>query len=171
MHLTKSVEASSEAPPAYEETNHANNVSSRVANINLSELDIRSELPNVSQTICHLKLLHAFSRLREHVSNIDGLFGIFDVPSNEPSDQFDDLRHARALLRLRIREKRWAIYVQRAADRFAKWWLALRPQNNAQWLKLKDMADAKGKYYQGVQKEVTASNGNWMKGMMPPLGM
>ena len=34
---------------------------------------------------------------------------------------------ARALAEVRVREKRWAVYVERAVDRFAKWWDACVP--------------------------------------------
>ena len=61
------------------------------------------------------------------------------MPENEPSDEFEDLKQARALLRQRIKEKRWAVYVQRAADRFAAWWAGLGHQTNAKALRVQDM--------------------------------
>lgn len=76
------------------------------------------------QCIAHLKLLEVFYQLREDIGNTEGLFGIAD-PVFSPEDTSDSSVHAqdaRALGEVRVREKRWAVYVERAVDRFAKWW-------------------------------------------------
>lgn len=162
-------DTSSDAPPTYGESS-INAVASRLNNTSISELDVHGEIPNVSQTICHLKLLHAFSKLREHISHVDGLFGIYDIPDNEPFDDFDDLKHTRALLRLRIRGKRWAVYVQRAADRFAKWWSAMRHQRRADCLYLDEMGRSSKKYLMAVTGDGTSPDSGWSSDFLPPLG-
>ncbi len=90
--------------------------------------------PTPDQCIAHLKLLEAFHQLREDVATEDGLFGLRDdfVPQG-----MGEQRHAEALLK--IREKRWAIYVSKAAKRFEKWWqVCVEP--DAEMLSQKAMA-------------------------------
>jgi hypothetical protein len=81
-------------------------------------LHLQSPKPTPDQCIAHLKLLEAFHQLREDVATTDGLFGINDslVPAHGLSEpqRIDALR--------KIREKRWAVYVARAAARFERWW-------------------------------------------------
>ena len=163
-------QVAADAPPAYEQTGSSFNQASRLGNADISELHVRSRLPNTSQGICHLKLLFAFSKLKEHITNLDGLFDIFNLPDDQPADDFEDLKHSRALLRIRIREKRWAVYVARAAYRFERWWSAMRAQNQAEQLKFEDMRGHNSKYVESVKKDVKDSVGSWMNGMMPPLG-
>jgi hypothetical protein len=80
------------------------------------------------QCIAHLKLLETFNQLREDVGNTDNLFGINSPPSTEKKDKSEkpplevqgvDLNN---LAEVRVREKRWAVFVARAVDRFEKWW-------------------------------------------------
>ena len=73
--------------------------------------------PTRDQCIAHLKLLECFHQLRETVATNDGLFGIRDDFAEQglaPGDKAD--------LLVKIREKRWAIYVAKAAKRFEAWW-------------------------------------------------
>lgn len=84
-------------------------------------LESLGQTPTVDHCVVHLALMDAFARLREDVSSRDGLFGISDELAELarllPSEQ------ASALERLdQIREKRWAVYVCRAVDRFERWW-------------------------------------------------
>lgn len=78
--------------------------------------------------IAHLKLLEAFHQLRENVGNIEDLFdikghGYPPPPFEEIETKKADIKQDKAALgEVRVREKRWAVYVARAADRFAKWW-------------------------------------------------
>lgn len=77
------------------------------------------------QCIAHLKLLEAFYQLREDIGNTENLFGISSpvlgekTSQNKPQANGQD---AHALAEIRVREKRWAVYVARAVDRFAQWW-------------------------------------------------
>lgn len=103
-------------PPAYS-MNPSDNPSDLTAAFSSLNLNLASRTPTPDQCIAHLKLLEVFHQLREDVATTDGLFGINDslVPPNE-----SETHHAEILRR--IREKRWAVYVARAAARFEKWW-------------------------------------------------
>ncbi|KAL8698090.1 MAG: hypothetical protein Q9201_006762 [Fulgogasparrea decipioides] len=76
--------------------------------------------PTPDQCLDHLKLLEAFHQLREDVATTDGLYGIHDsfvdaiIPTEEETE--------RAQLLLKLREKRWAIYVTKAVWRYETWW-------------------------------------------------
>jgi hypothetical protein len=107
-----------------------------------NSLSAPSQRPTVQTCITHLKLLEAFHRLREAVSSEDGLFEIAEtlyLPT------YLDKRSAEGTERARrfAREKRWSIYVARAAERFEAWWTRVIPTSNggnlAERLKMKQM--------------------------------
>ena len=75
-----------------------------------------SQTPDAESCLAHLRLLEAFFRLREEISQRDGLFGLRDSFAGSTIDE--ERNHTLA----RIREKRWVIYVTKAAIRFEKWW-------------------------------------------------
>lgn len=85
------------------------------------------------QCIAHLKLLEAFYQLREDVGNTENLFGIASPDVDSKSEKVPDPtpeepgQNPVALAQVRVREKRWAVYVARAVDRFEKWWDACVP--------------------------------------------
>lgn len=87
-----------------------------------------SGIPTVDETIAHLKTLECFSRLRQSIASTDGLFDIdnamivdvgrtSNLASGEGADE----------LLPRLAEKRWAVYVSRAVDRFHAWISAAVP--------------------------------------------
>ena len=80
-----------------------------------------NDLPTNDECIAHLKLLAAFANLREEIAESDGLFAINDTLASSLSSQ------SREQLIVKLREKRWAVYVTRALDRFQKWWETLLP--------------------------------------------
>lgn len=100
------------APPAYEASPSDQTTA-------FSELNLTSETsePTSDRCIAHLKLLEAFHQLREDIATTDGLFGIKDswVPA-------DLSRQEQAAVLLKIREKRWAVYIAKAVFRFEAWW-------------------------------------------------
>ncbi|KAL6365630.1 hypothetical protein LRP88_01631 [Fusarium phalaenopsidis] len=117
----------------------------------LSNLGIQTSIQDPSAITClvHLKLIHAIAKLKESIGYTDGLFGIWDsrarynrfkvkggavefggVTSNY---LFEQLSHqgpglniisdnGKSLALSKLREKRWAIYVARAVDRYEAWW-------------------------------------------------
>lgn len=72
-------------------------------------------IPTTDECIAHLKFLTALHHLRQEVSETDGLFGIQD-------SQADAFGRSQLTAITKIREKRWAVYVTKAIDRFDKWW-------------------------------------------------
>lgn len=72
--------------------------------------------------LAHLKLLAAFEALKEDIGYADGLWEIFDSRVITPQGDAvqEDLDPKQALSQLR--EKRWALYVTRAVDRYEAWW-------------------------------------------------
>lgn len=105
--ITSSVKNS--PPPSYAQ--EAVDITAGFASLNLGSTTTK---PTVDQCVAHLKLLEAFHQLREDVSTNDGLFGI--------SDQLASLSSKGDKGLATVREKRWAVYVARAADRFESWW-------------------------------------------------
>ncbi|KAI9928134.1 hypothetical protein MW887_002167 [Aspergillus wentii] len=109
-------------PPSYED-------SAGPLPITLPFLDLhRTAGPGESTTvtsdecIAHLKFLGALADLRELISQKDGLFGLYDDQVNRvPPERANEAS-------ARIREKRWAVYVARAVDRFTIWWEAAIPR-------------------------------------------
>ena len=113
-------------PPAYSSEAASINdsappdITAAFSNLNLTG----SSFPTPDQCIAHLKLLESFHQLREDVALRDCLFGIKDafVPQDESKERQAEI------LRM-IREKRWAVYVAKAAQRFKSWWtLCVQPQ-------------------------------------------
>ncbi|KAK3059736.1 hypothetical protein LTS18_010164, partial [Coniosporium uncinatum] len=78
-----------------------------------------SQYPTGDECTAHLKLLEAIHQLREEIANGDGLFGISSLQSSGSEEGVQKL--------LRVCEKRWAVYVNRAVDRFARWYEACVP--------------------------------------------
>jgi len=129
---------------------------SRVPNI--EELNFTTsplEIPTPAECIAHLKLLHAFAKLRHDVGNHEGIFGIcadsFDGKVKIGSEQAwasgeqqpggvheqDAARAAADATDIhpefseRIRDKRWAVFVTKAVARFEDWWIKLRNDASA----------------------------------------
>ena len=142
-------------PPSYVE--HDSNIHDATAAFSNLKLDA-SQTPTADQCIAHLKLLEAFHQLREDIALKDGLFGI--------CDSFADTKvtaQEKAELLVRIREKRWAVYVARAAKRFEKWWTEY-VEPDAQMLK---QAEIPATFMQKLHI------GNWLDfdcDNLPPLG-
>lgn len=83
------------------------------------------EIPTPAQCIAHLKLLHAFAKLRHEIGNHEGLFGVgIEANEVEKASRDDDKAAAtdEASFGERIRDKRWSIFVTKAVARFEKWW-------------------------------------------------
>jgi hypothetical protein len=91
------------------------------ANLSISDAP-SSDIPSVNETIAHLKTLECFSRLRQTAASTDGLFGIHNaiVVDIARSSNLASGEGADELLP-KLAEKRWAIYISRAVDRFHDW--------------------------------------------------
>lgn len=107
-------------PPAYEPTPMPQQVEE--PRLIIPPLDLRktvsdptTETISRDECVAHLKFLAVLADLREAVAGTDGLFGLMDP---DPKIFREEAGEAGA----RIKEKRWAIYVTRAVDRYAVWW-------------------------------------------------
>lgn len=142
-------------PPSYvEQDSNVHDTTAAFSNLNLDA----SHTPTADQCTAHLKLLEAFHQLREDIALKDGLFGI--------CDSFADTKvtaQEKAELLVKIREKRWAVYVARAAKRFEKWWTEY-VEPNAQMLKQSDIPPTfRQKLHIGNSQDFDCDN-------LPPLG-
>lgn len=151
----------SEAPPTYEEQAAADDEQFFVDIPPLHFNDVGSaatETVDKDRCILHLKLLAALADLRATISSIDGLFGIHD----SQADKFaDEATKCNALIR--IREKRWAVYTARAADRYQDWWLKSVPSSGEPitW------SYAKSGHYASITRAPPIT---WTAKQLPPLG-
>ncbi|KAF7864055.1 hypothetical protein EAF04_007020 [Stromatinia cepivora] len=128
----------SEAPPGYTATNATDgaaeeDLSAAFANLKISPSSIPA-FPDPDLCLAHLKLLKTFHNLREDVGYTDGIFGLWDARCELPI--VEDRNKALVVMR----EKRWALYIARAVERFEDWWLkVLCEQENATRLRENDM--------------------------------
>lgn len=106
------------------------------------------EIPTPAECIAHLKLLHAFAKLRRDVGNCEGLYGIgigeggeigVSDTSNGSAQHSGGVHEANgensnahttnsdesaaAGLAERLRDKRWSVFVTKAVDRYSMWWV------------------------------------------------
>jgi hypothetical protein len=116
--------------------------------------------------------------MKEEVGYTDGLWNLWDSRSKWALDDLradDDLRTIRSLEKrnskaailtghVRIREKRWALFVARAVDRYESWWNTLAESD---MLTEKDMAEPDSYKY---NKFPTSRKLVWTEEMLPPLG-
>ncbi|KAG8533581.1 uncharacterized protein KY384_001321 [Bacidia gigantensis] len=102
-------------PPAYRQTAEEAppDITAAFSNLNLAS----SDFPTSDQCLAHLKFLETLYQLREDIETRDGLFGVKDSFNLEHEGTE---AHARVVST--IRQKRWAVYVSKAAQRFEKWW-------------------------------------------------
>ena len=113
--------------------------------------------PSADTCLAHLKLLYAFRNLKEDVGYTDGLWGIKDP---EPSTSPD------ARLLSRLREKRWAVYLGRAVDRYEAWWNSFEGKK----LVIGDMETKGSVAYNRFTMDGESSRLRWDEVMMMPLG-
>jgi len=147
--------------PPYEPPTQAQigDISVTFESLNLSEYP--SALPTTDECLAHLKLLSAFNVLKEDVGYTDGLFGLWDAMC-EKVDEKD-----RVKVLASIHEKRWALYVARAVDRFQDWWtkvLCLN-KNRLEW---KAMLTDSAQFSRFTEVKSCMT---WRTDMLPPLGM
>lgn len=101
--------------PAYPD-HEVPDLSARLQNLTLKGAN-NSQVPETAHLIAHLKFLEALYKLREDIGARDGLFGI--------ASPREDLRTSEN--QVRVLEKRWAVYVTRAVDRFERWYNTCAP--------------------------------------------
>ncbi|KAI9648029.1 hypothetical protein NHQ30_002657 [Ciborinia camelliae] len=149
-------------PPGYTATDGPAeaDLTAAFANLKISQSSTPA-FPNPDLCLAHLKLLKAFHNLKEDVGYTDGLFGLWDARCELPIVEDRD----KALVV--VREKRWALYLARAVERFEDWWLkVLCEQENATRLRQRDMkinSDFMDFPKKGVAKV-------WSTSLLPPKG-
>ncbi|KAJ6446867.1 hypothetical protein O9K51_01640 [Purpureocillium lavendulum] len=74
--------------------------------------------PDAESCLVHLRLLQAFEKLKNRIGLKDGLWDIWDNRASSADNSLDVL--------VKLREKRWAIYVARAVERYEAWWNSFR---------------------------------------------
>ncbi|PYI01980.1 hypothetical protein BO78DRAFT_472964 [Aspergillus sclerotiicarbonarius CBS 121057] len=124
--------ASEDQPPTYSQID--------LPELLLPELDLsRDAGPATSTTVtpdpcaAHLKFLAALADLRDNVASTPGLFGIEDPDRGIFQDNTNEAW-------ARVKEKRWAVYTNRAAARYAAWWERCIPASRSR-PKLHDLQD------------------------------
>ena len=130
------------------------------ANLSISDAPT-SAIPSVDETIAHLKTLECFSRLRQSIASTDGLFGINNSTIVEIA-RTSSLANGEGADELlpRLGEKRWAVYITRAVDRFHSWITAAVPA-----MPLPTMAELER---DGLNDRLT--DPGYVKTAMPPIG-
>lgn len=151
-----------EAPPGYTATDGPadTDLTAAFANLNISQSSIPA-FPNTDLCLAHLKLLKVFHLLKEDVGYTDGLFGLWDARCELPVVEDRDKAF------VVMREKRWALYIARAVERFEDWWLkVLCEQESASRLRQKDMT--MNSEFMDFPKNGVAKA--WSTSMLPPKG-
>ncbi|KAK0897427.1 hypothetical protein LTR02_010709 [Friedmanniomyces endolithicus] len=112
------------APPGYEEGNILDppDITAGFSNLSLDQKN-QDDFPSSEEVIAHLKLLECFYRLRQQIGSTDGLFGI----NNSVVTSHESEGALAAELLAKVAERRWAVYLARAVDRFDAWLHALLP--------------------------------------------
>ena len=155
--------ASPANPPSYAATKNATGEFDSELDAGFSSLTIAQNapaFPEADQCLAHLKLLSSFHALKEDVGYTDGIFGLYDAKCEMATNRDASLA--------KMREKRWALYVARAAERFQDWWLhVLCHMEPSSRLEAKDIASGAA-HYTEFTNEGRARQ--WQPEMLPPLG-
>ncbi|GKT43458.1 uncharacterized protein ColSpa_03639 [Colletotrichum spaethianum] len=176
-------------PPAYGATSNASPPDPQALSAALGALDLDPtppgtdprDDPNEDTCLAHLCLLAAFNRLKNETGYRDGLWDIWDrraQASNASPAAGGSSSNGKAAgagrgdaslnteVLVKLREKRWAVYVGRAADRYAAWWRSFVPD----MLLERDMvepSEERRDRYEGFPSEEPMA---WNADMLPPLG-
>ena len=139
------------------------------------KLDLAWPMPSYFPTddacLAHLRLLFALQSMKEDVGYTDGLWGLWDsrVGHIDPAERSVEERMQDKQLRAlsQIREKRWALFVARAVERYEAWWRSFptSPLSEA------DMMAVWSDRYVGFPQESGHPSIEWTEQMLPPLGM
>lgn len=163
---------SSSAPPVGSPPPADGQIDITAAFSNLS-LDRNPRDPTVDTCLAHLKLLHAFQSMKEDVGYTDGLWDLWDRRAESEGDiDLDDAEQSetkrtpddeRKIRLSKIREKRWALFVARAVDRYEAWWETFPKV----MLREDDMARDSGSVYRGFTSPKKLMT--WKETTLPPL--
>lgn len=130
-----------------------------------------SYFPTADACLAHLKLLFALQSMKEDVGYTDGLWGLWDSragPIDQSERGVEERIQDKQLQALsQIREKRWALFIARAVERYEAWWTSFPgiPISEA------DMMSASSERYIGFTSDGHPPLIEWSEEMLPPLGM
>lgn len=128
-------------------------------------LAVSSSTPTPDHCLAHLRLLEAFRRLREDVVNLDGLYGVHNRFVDELYPGTSGADPPRDQLRLRAKEKRWAVYVTKAERRYDTWWRKIQAERSSMPAQ-HALLDIYERFEQGGTNRVFAFD----EDTLPPLG-
>lgn len=165
-----SQEQSTMDPPPYaaedpRASQNAQSSSSEARLWSLSLGQLQTANLTVDECIAHLKLLSTFSELRATISASEGLFGLYESPFMNCDAPENERRNAAA----QVREKRWAVYVARAASRFETWFLNSLVDGPGQSQGIVTIRDVEeNPEYENFPK--WSNRIRWTVDLLPPLG-
>ncbi|KAI4592233.1 hypothetical protein KJ359_011386 [Pestalotiopsis sp. 9143b] len=150
-------QTTADSPPAYPigprgSVAGPSRLNSGFSNLSLSDAP---QHPEIGTCLVHLRLLYTFHNLKDDVGFSGGLFGLWDA--RYPSSPGNPSKALAA-----VREKRWALFVARAVDRYEAWWNSL----GGQFLTERDMEKDRTRYlnFMANWEPMNLSEDN-----MPPL--
>lgn len=152
--------------------------------VTFADLDISSgpHSPTANYCLLHLKLLYAFEALKEDIGYVDGLWGLWNsraaqgvvhIPVHDElgcvTEKVKDATNddeARQTALSQIREKRWALFVARAVDRYEAW---LNSMSEGPRLHEEEMEKKGSDSYEYFVKDGQTRSEMTME-QLPPLG-
>lgn len=176
----QTIDGNDEPPPGYSDATEPSrpppddvDVTASFAALSLSSTP---KDPDSDTCLAHLKFLHALQGMKEDVGYTDGLWNIWDSraddlredlsPGGIPDADTAKLTEGdkRKIAISKIREKRWAVFVARAVDRYESWWHSL----SGVMLREADMEVSGSPRYSRFPSDGTPAV--WKEHMLPPLG-
>ncbi|KAA8909518.1 hypothetical protein TRICI_004469 [Trichomonascus ciferrii] len=139
----------------------------------VSDLEFPEEhvdgLPYRAEVVAHVRLMEAFYNLRREVEEKDGVFGLCD--GLEFPDPAPDVYGRVPTKEETVREARWGLYVQRAVERYERWWenvvLRLGDEDGQRALLVQDVEQ--GSEYFRTWAQRTDYKHTMQEEMLPPL--
>jgi hypothetical protein len=137
----------------------------------------------VDYCLAHLKLLYAFHALKEDIGYADGLWGIWNVRAegttriqryDRDGNVVDEVKNldgdaeARQMMLSQLSEKRWALFVARAVDRYEAWWRSMSA--DVPPVTEEDMELGNTSSYENFPNADAGDSTLWKWEMLPPLG-
>jgi hypothetical protein len=157
-------EETKDAPPSYvPQDPNPEGPSVEELNAAFASLDLKMKppsFPTEDNCLAHLKLLAVFHNLKEDIGYADGMFNLYDAKCEMADERDKSL--------MKMREKRWALYIARAVERFEAWWLnVLCSMEESKRLEGKEMVATCIPYKQFTQRGCVQT---WTAEMLPPVG-
>ncbi|TVY75725.1 Glycine-rich domain-containing protein, partial [Lachnellula suecica] len=151
-----------EQPPTYAANDPANDPSPEELSRAFSSLRLSEQplaFPDSDQCLAHLKLLYVFHSLKEDVGYTDGLFNLWNGACERAHNRDEAIA--------KMREKRWALYIARAVERFQTWWIkVLCTIEPAKRLEGKEMVSNNSRFTEFTSRGAVQK---WTVGMLPPI--